>query len=518
MIVNEEENADLTNKLFLNRKTILIFGLLIFIGLFVFFYCVHPIYIYDSDDWTYISYARQALPNVKQWNPTKVLPETLMPLISEIGVRFIYPITDDYISSLACVFGLTISSIITIYVIIALKRINDTFGLKTAVFYIIGGGYLLYHFLPFSVVETNNRFVFYGGNANCYFNYIIPGLFNVICVLIFLREDIDHYKASKDNVIQSGCLILLIYLCINSNMFHSIILISLLCGELLIEFMKSLKNKNKVINSFVTAVRSNVYDVFVILAWLVSVVFESRGARAQWAAGTTLKNLPVLHCFKLFLKSVKELNRVWLFSATIIILVALLSYAFSKGKRTLCDEKYFGNIVKMFLAQIITITYLILLCAKVSSEYIQNNTVMISWMIWTMLIVLFSLAYLISKWKYLNLLLPMALYLLIFNTVIDGRTYADNNVVWNYGVDTVKDIDDYIIEEIKKADKGGLDYVEVKVPVTDSYYWPLDVSYAGDRIANTLFIHGMTKNRIHAVIVPDMAVNEKFGVGTATMP
>ena len=76
----------------------------------------------------------------------------------------------------------------------------------------------------------------------------------------------------------------------------------------------------------------------------------------------------------------------------------------------------------------------------------------------------------------------------------------------------------YIINEITKADKAGITYLELKMPVTESNYWPLDISYAGERIANTLFLHGIIERKIQVVILPDMLMNERFGIGTATMP
>lgn len=284
--------------------------------------------------------------------------------------------------------------------------------------------------MTYNVSEINNRFIFYGGNANCYFNYIVPALFNIICVLIYLRADISKYKATKENAIKSGCLLLLIYLSINSNMFHSIILISFLASQMLIAFVKELRNKTNFFKCIANTITTNIYDFGVIIAWLINIIFESRGARAQWAAGTTLRNLPVVYCFRLFLKSIGDVNKIWLISVAVIILLAFISYIFSGNNKSQIDKKFIDIITKIFIALIITIFYLILLCAKVSSEYIQNNTVMISWAIWTMLLVLFSATYLIRKWKHLTIVLPITLYLLIFNTVIDGRTFADNNVVW----------------------------------------------------------------------------------------
>lgn len=58
----------------------------------------------------------------------------------------------------------------------------------------------------------------------------------------------------------------------------------------------------------------------------------------------------------------------------------------------------------------------------------------------------------------------------------------------------------------------------VFIPVSESNTWPLDISYGGDRIAISLFRHGMISHRIHAELVPDKAVNDKFGIGITTMP
>lgn len=156
-----------------NKKQLILekfFILAAFTCLFIFFYYVHPIYIYDSDDWTYITYSRQFFPNINEWNPTKILPETLMPLVSELGVRFIYPFTKDYIQSLSWVFAATISTIIMVYINLMINRLKESFEIKGALFLLIGGLFILFHFLPYNINEIQNRHVFYGGNANCYFN------------------------------------------------------------------------------------------------------------------------------------------------------------------------------------------------------------------------------------------------------------------------------------------------------------------------------------------------------------
>lgn len=68
-----------------NTTLILSFYALIFIYFIIFFTKLHPITISDTDDWTYLFINRKAIPLWKNWNPIRILPEVLMPLISEIS-------------------------------------------------------------------------------------------------------------------------------------------------------------------------------------------------------------------------------------------------------------------------------------------------------------------------------------------------------------------------------------------------------------------------------------------------
>lgn len=505
----------------INKEKIVysIFLLILFICLFVFFYVAHPMYIYDSDDWTYISYSRQAIPSIYQWNPTKVFPETLMPLVSELGIRFVYPITGDYIQSLAFIFGGIIAIIITIYSALGLKVIKTKYSIEGIELIVMGVMFILYHFWPYLVTETQNRHFFYGGNVNCYFNYIIPGLVNAILVLIYIIDRPINIRLDKDYTLKTGGLILLIYLCINSNMFHSIIFISFLLASLLIDFIGEIKKKQfSYPHSLYCVLKNHYFDVISIAVWLICIVLESNGDRAKWSAGTSILNLPVFDTIRLFWQSVKELNNIWMITAICINSLAIAVYVLKKDKNENIDKTFIADYMKILISEAITIIYLILLCAKVTSAYIRNSTVMISWLFWIMLMTLLSLSYLLNKIRAFYLALPLLTYLLVFNVVIDGKTFANNNAVWSYDINTIKLLDDYIINQIIQADQNGLNSVEVFVPVTDSYSWPLDVSYAGNRIMKSLFSHGIISSEIDSILVPDYSVNEKYGIGTSTMP
>lgn len=511
-------------KMYDKRSNIIEYVMLIVIfgGLLFFYLSAHPLFIYDSDDWTYISFHRQALPSIQQWNPTKVLPETLMPLIAELGVRFIYPISGDYISALATVFALAISLIITIYIYISIKMVKERYCICGYSVAMLGIAYLLYHFWVYLVSDVNNTYFFYGGNVNCYFNYIIPGLFNAIFVLYCISKNDDYmdFRVEQRNSLKIGFIILWIYLCICSNMFHSIILVSYLASKLVYEVVLKLINKDKLIDACIKVIINSISEIVIIIGWLICILIESQGARAQWAAGTTLTNLPIAQTILLFIESIKSMNRTWLLVTIFINVCALIICIFNlnKNKADIKDSIFLRDYIKIIISFGITVLYLILLCAKVTPSYIKNNTVMISWVLWVMILTFLSIGYILSKYTILNSLLPFLVYLLVFNTVIDGKTFAENNVVWNYNVEVVKQLDEYFIEQIKEADKRNMEYAEILIPVSDSAYWPLDVTYSGNRISTTLFRHGLISRQIEVMVIPDYSVNEKYNLEIYTMP
>ena len=72
------------------------FELVWYLGVFgfllVWFTQIHPLVVYDADDWTYLAYVRSATPIWGDWNPAKVFPETVMPFFSTVAVYTLMPL------------------------------------------------------------------------------------------------------------------------------------------------------------------------------------------------------------------------------------------------------------------------------------------------------------------------------------------------------------------------------------------------------------------------------------------
>lgn len=83
--------------------------LAIFISMFIFFTGAHPLIIYDGDDWANLSHMRHFIPMWHGFNPIKILPETLMPLVGYLSGYVVTPIVKNYVVSVTIVSALLVT-------------------------------------------------------------------------------------------------------------------------------------------------------------------------------------------------------------------------------------------------------------------------------------------------------------------------------------------------------------------------------------------------------------------------
>lgn len=85
----------------------------IFAGLLFFFCRCCPLILYDADDWIYIAYKRIPLPIWGGWNPSRVFPETFMPLAGRISAKLVFPLIGDYVLAVMLVSAFMCALLIT---------------------------------------------------------------------------------------------------------------------------------------------------------------------------------------------------------------------------------------------------------------------------------------------------------------------------------------------------------------------------------------------------------------------
>lgn len=360
------------------RTWYIIFSVLIFVCLMAFF-SVHPLYIYDSDDWYYISFSRPALPSVHQWNPTKILPETLFPLCAEIAVRFVMPFAGDYIGSMGKVFAVVTSLCIIGYMIGFGKHVSSIYGAGQKQSVMIMIVILLFHFLVFNTEASGNSHMFWADNVNCVFNYTIPGLLNGM--LFFELFSMDSEKVKRDRrYIHLGALLLMLYLAINSNMFQSIMISSLAGVKLLISAIESIRkveNRKLKLWFIIDFIYNNILWLFILVLWILSLGYEVQGGRASKAT-SGLRNLPVKETMQRFVTRMNSINKIYIITISFMILsgLTLCLYKKLKAQWSAKDYLYLKNMGIEFLCMCVTTAYLILLCSKVYPYYIERSYVL----------------------------------------------------------------------------------------------------------------------------------------------
>ena len=162
--------------------------LVIFICIAIFYVFNHPLYVFDTDDWTYIAETRLPLPNIHEWNPTRVLPEYLFPFVGQIGASIIYPITGDYIQALAFAFSFFVSIIITVYFAFCMSLIYKSFKINRIQWIMLLAIFVLYHFCDNRTSYIVDNYALYGQSLTNTIYYIVCSLFNALFVIYLMKE------------------------------------------------------------------------------------------------------------------------------------------------------------------------------------------------------------------------------------------------------------------------------------------------------------------------------------------
>ena len=444
------------------------FSTIIFLSMLLFFLRIHPLIIYDADDWLYASYFRLPIPIWHDWNPSRVFPEIFMPLCSTLAVYLFMPLTHDYIWSLALMYGIVVSFFITLYVYAFALFLREKIKASVSNSIIISAIFFLFHFLIFKTSESGNHHMFYANDVTCYFYYIIPTILNVVLVIILeLYPDLMDIFSRKNGILK-GVILFSVYMAIFSNLFCSVIIavwagVEIINSSLNLIICKDFK--------FKTILRNNIYKLMIVFGWLISIIYELSGGRAESLAGISFAE-SVKHTIRNFTQVLIGVNK---YVAVLLVCVIIL---------------YFMLIRNAY--------------------YITRTEILLALCFWVFAAIGIMMTALINN-KAIRILSPCILLLLCASINSHGITFADANcgeVDWK----TCYDISSDFVEQIEVADDDNKMNIVLKVPqYDDAQNWPLAI-YGEDRICYTLYKHGIVSHDLNVVFEPDNSINQKWGI------
>ena len=491
--------------MFLPKKTTeLVFFGLCFVSLFIFFSYAHPLVPYDGDDWFFLAAIRDAYPYWGGWNPVKVLPETLMPLCGYISAYFFRPIVGDYVTAITVCASLFISITITIYFYSFYRLLDIKFGLPLKGSLSIIVLLVLFHFMIFESNQFNNTYMFYSTNLTCYFHYGLPALVNSILVMYLLRFE----NFLMVDITKNGMILLSFYLAIFSNIYHSVILAVCIFVRLASAFFSNSDEHS--INSIKEFAKMNYRWFFVIAIWIVSLIFEANGGRAD-QIGHSILSLPIKQSL-FYLECLLRQT-----SAGFCIVLFLTSWLsriiYLKRKNKDYVDYMFRDLVKhSLLCFVLVLVYVILVSAKAFPNHIANADVAISFLFYLFMLLCFSFAYIIQRYPKILCLFPCICFIITVHAFNSDRHFKNSNIR-NISPYKCVLVDKDLIKQIVTADKEGKTKMTLVVPKGDNKdNWPHPV-YMGPNISRTLYTHGIISHDIKITIEFDSKINLKYHLG-----
>lgn len=477
--------------------------LAVFLSMLLFFEIAHPLAILDADDWTYIAQSRIALPAAKFWNPARILPETLMPYASGLGVLLFGRL--GFVRAITLMNGLVLSVAVSFYIMAFYRLLRESLKLGAGRSALLALLFLLLHFTIFRRAPDQNRYLFWAKDVTCVYYYVIPALLNCGLVMTLARTGLHRRFPEKGEPAQKSLLVLAVYLAIFSNLFESAIL-AIWCGvDLLLALLRPGKNKLRDRRFR----REQAFSLAVLLLWLLSVWFEGKGGRGAAADpgsfGASLGES--FHGALAFLGGIYALVLLLICVSLAALLGCLLFRRLGEEGRQISS----ALLLPLLILGLLTLLFEILLCARVDPGYAGRCDVMFGVCFVLLALTVLAIGLLLRRWERLLLLLPLLLLVLYSATNTQVRTFADSNDILAPAV-VCEALDRNILEQVLEAEARGESSVTVHVFVSGAGdNWPHSL-YLGDRVATSLYKYGLTSRLMEIRIQPDPQVNAAFHV------
>lgn len=440
---------------------------------------------FDTDDWKYIGFERPPYPTIYQWNPTKLMPECLQPLLGMFAAFFLTPILGDYINAMVVTHALVVSLFITGYFYSVQSLVAWKFRIGLLSGFCLITIFALLHF----IILTNQEHLFYSRDVNCYYNYILPNMLCAGLVSWLISHNIKKIKSIRT----WSVLCFALFLALFSNLYSTIILIAYIGSELIF----NLWSCNKKINHWIsTYIKHNIFFLIIVLVWMIVQYIEASGIRAN-AYGYMLHPLgeSLYKAIKYFIHHM-HFDK-WVLSFLFAVIVMAKTYHVLKGKKHLF---YVGRLqFILIISMCLSLAYLILLSSRVFPSYLAKGDVIFSYVFFFLLLFALCLGYLTTKISFVKLFYPFLIFFLFFVFNIKDSSFKELQD-WN-GTDLQKceKFDRDVIYQIKNAEAMGKDTLIIYVhKYNDGSNWPQDIS-AGHYIGQTLHKHGIIRRKIVTV-------------------
>ena len=475
------------------KKISLLYSLIIFALLTIFFIILHPIAIFDTDDWAFIHHLRLPIPVIGAWNPIKVFPEITMSFFSYAGAYVLYPITGRYCYSLSITNGLFICFMITIYFLEFFLLICKKYDLNLVKGVLISTIFICLHFTIVTHIGNNNIFLFYAYDLTCIYHYTLSTVVNASLVMHMIR--IGGYQNFSNQSKRHKTLIAIwTYFAIFSSLYTNVIIAVYIGVELLVSLIDKIRSHQFKSNKYCLQYKNS---IIILIIWLISLAIEVTGGRSTGRESNYLQGF-----FDAF-------TNIWtwfaLFNPLFLVLSAIIIVLWIKNVKN-------KNVtfVKYFLSLVLTSLYLILLSSVVDSSYVTRIDVIFAADFWLLLILMLFLIEILPTLKKERILIAGLTSLSIIGTIYSSVSCKEINYI-NIEYKQCEALTDDIINQFKTAEGNGETEIDLLVPKFDNEInWPYGLWQADD-FSKAMYRHRITHDKITVrQMIPSMDKTHEF--------
>lgn len=494
------------------KRLLLLLNLTLFVFILIYFTQISPLVPFDGDDWRYIGGIRLPFPMWGVWNPTKVLPETLMAVGGYIAAFVILPFSGDYINSLVFTEATIFSLFIMAFLLTYYKLLTNRFRYGRNISLASELTFFVSFFLLFKHLNYPSYSGFWTVDLTCVFNYLIPNLLNASMVMYMERFDNFYLEFKTMSNIKKGIFILCLYFTLFSSTQATIIIATYSFFKIIQIFVQE---RWKLTLDYLKKVSPYLVILFI---WIVTVIFDLNGQRSKSVQGANRGTFAdeisaTLRQFNSFLK-IQNTKVVYAFG--VVIVFAIICCIVIAKHNTNNSNLFISSLLNSIFGIVVASMYLVIAYSKAGSQYAARPDAMWPIIFFFLFATNISFIYLINNFSFLKPFLPIFIVLIsLISFSFNYQQVPATNAP--YSAKTAKRVDNYIISQIIRADEEGKSKVVVKVPLdsTDANprvsasNWPHSYDMA-IWLQNTLYSHKIIRTRFKIEFKPDNSVNKRF--------
>lgn len=475
-----------------------LFFIFVFAVVFIFFRCIHPVTAASGDDWINLPFYREAIPEWGGFNPIKVVPELLLPLIGQISSFVVMPVGYDFLTAISVTTAIFVALLTCVFLYQLYLLMREKIGADNSVSLLVSFICLLFLFGAFKTLnDSRSPYLLWEAGLTCYYHYLTPALINGTMVLYLMRNDVTVKSLSSFHPLKVGAIILAIYLCIFSNIFSSVFL-AVYCGvSLLPSLLESVKSRRAI---FI----QHPVQIFTVVLFVISAIYEMNGGRA----GRIGKDrLSIVDTVNTLLSLLETLSYVF---ATVCVLMVIAGAIYFICNMKNEESAQFKSLFWMsLLSLVISLVALVLVCSKAGAGYASRPVAMFGIFMFIMIACFVSIAELSKRYRLMSYMLPISV-LFMLNVVTSKETSLREPHDMNMKFSEAYAISNGVIEAVINADRENARTVEVRVPkINEESNWPFPLS-RGRAIGDTLRSNGIIKNYFEIKVVPDETINHEL--------